>query len=79
MLKIDPSIPQDWPGFKLDYRFGATHYRITVENPQGINHGIQHVSLNGLLLPDNRVPLSDDQREHEILVTMGVAVASDAR
>ena len=38
-LKINPCIPRDWPGFKVDYRFGNTHYKISVENPHKVNRG----------------------------------------
>ena len=55
----------------MDYRFGATHYLISIENPHGLNRGVQQVSLNGIALPDHRVPLSDDQRPHEVRITLG--------
>jgi cyclic beta-1,2-glucan synthetase len=78
VLKIDPCIPREWPGFKADFRFGTTHYLISVENPLGINQGIREIRLNGMSLPGNQVPLSDDQREHKIQVIMGATVSSDA-
>jgi len=35
-LKIDPCIPGNWPGFKVDYCYGTSHYKISVENPAGV-------------------------------------------
>ncbi|MEP6896725.1 MAG: glycosyl transferase family 36, partial [Chloroflexota bacterium] len=70
-LKIDPCIPRDWQGFKVDYRFGVTHYKISVENPQHINRGIQQVLLDGNLLSNKLIPLLDDSQSHEVRVVMG--------
>jgi cyclic beta-1,2-glucan synthetase len=70
-LEINPCIPKDWPGFKVDYRFGTTHYKISVQNPEGVNRGIRQVLLDGNLLPGGLVPLVDDSQPHEVLVVMG--------
>ena len=70
-LKIAPCIPQDWVGFKLDYRFGATHYLISVENPDGVQQGVRQIMLDGNLLPGILIPLSDDGQQHTVLVFMG--------
>jgi len=69
-LRIDPCIPKDWPGFSLDYRFGATHYSIRVENPRGVNRGVARVTLDGADAPDLAVRLVDDGRPHEVIVTL---------
>lgn len=74
-LKIDPCIPGDWPGFKLTYKFGLTSYLINVENPDGVNRGIQRVLLDGRTLKDNIIPLSNDGGKHEVQVVLGPAVS----
>ncbi|HVN54432.1 MAG TPA: glucoamylase family protein [Anaerolineaceae bacterium] len=73
-LKFDPCIPGNWPGFQLTYRFGRTPYLIRVENPEGFNRGIRQILLNGIPLPDNRIPLSDDGHQYEVRVLMGSAI-----
>ena len=73
VLKINPCIPRLWPGFKVDYRFGATNYIINVENPEGVNRGIWQVLLDGNPLPDKLIPLVDDGQQHAVYVVMGVA------
>jgi cellobiose phosphorylase len=73
-LKIDPCIPGNWPMFQLTYRFGSTPYLVRVENPEGVNRGVRQVLLNGISLPDNRIPLTDDGRQHEVRVVMGSAL-----
>ncbi len=70
-LNINPCIPQHWPGFKVDYRFGNTHYKISVENPKNINHSILQVQLDGKLLTGSLILLVDDGQLHEVRVVMG--------
>jgi len=70
-LKFNPCIPRDWKGFKVDYRFGNTHYKISVKNPNGVNRGIQQVLLDGVQLSDGLIPLVDDGLQHEVRVVMG--------
>ncbi len=76
MLKIDPCIPRHWPGFKVDYRFGATHYFIDIQNPDGVNRGVRQILLDGKLLPDNLISLSEDDKQHEVQVLMAPAASS---
>jgi len=70
-LNINPCIPKDWPGFKVDYRFGKAHYKISVENPNGVNRGVRQVLLDGNPLPDSLIPLVDDDQPHEVRLVMG--------
>jgi len=70
-LKFNPCIPRNWTGFKVDYRFGMTHYKISVENPHNINRGIQQVILDGVRLSDGLIPLMDDGLPHEVRVVLG--------
>ncbi len=70
-LRIDPSIPADWPGFSLQYRFGAARYEIRVENPQGVEKGVLSVNLDGKTLRGLEISLLDDGKPHQVVVTMG--------
>jgi cyclic beta-1,2-glucan synthetase len=70
-LNLNPCIPSIWTGFKVDYRFGNSRYRVSVENPQHINRGIRQVLLDGNLLPGKQVMLVDDGGLHEVQVEMG--------
>ena len=74
ILRIDPCIPKDWPGYKLTYKFGATRYLINVKNPYGVNHGIQRLLLDGTTLPDNHIPFSNDGENHEVQILLGPTV-----
>ncbi len=55
----------------MDYRFGNTHYRISVENPQNINRGVRQVLLDGNPVFGNQVPLVEDRLPHDVQVLMG--------
>jgi len=79
-LSIDPCIPRDWKRFTIAYRYGATHYRIVVENPEGVCRGVLQVSLDGTQLPTAAlVPLSDDGSEHHVQVVLGSARDTDSQ
>src|SRR5690606_15479592 len=32
-LRIDPRVPEGWPDYNIDYRYGRSTYAITVHNP----------------------------------------------
>ena len=71
VLRINPCIPIDWPGYQVTYRNAETPYLIRVENAHGVNQGVRQVTLDGNTLPGNDIPLLDDRRQHEVLVLMG--------
>jgi cyclic beta-1,2-glucan synthetase len=70
-LKVDPCIPKIWPGFKVVYRFGATRYNISVENPENVNRGVDQVLIDGRVSTDNLIHLNDDHRTHIVHIVMG--------
>jgi len=69
-LTVAPCIPESWPGYELTYRYGKTAYKISVENPDGVNRGVKQVELDGEVLPGDRIPLVDDGRPHTVRVLM---------
>jgi len=70
-LTINPVIPKDWPGFRLQYRFQNTIYRIAVENPDHCSRGVTLVELDGVAAADKIVTLRDDALPHEVRVVLG--------
>ncbi len=71
VLRIDPCIPRDWPGYVITYRHGESLYRIQVENPEGVNRGVERVTLDGADRTTKEIPLIDDGEEHQARVVMG--------
>jgi cellobiose phosphorylase len=77
-LEIDPRIPGHWPGFEMTYRFRSSRYRIVVENPEGVEQGVQSATLDGENVSSGAIPLQDDHRDHEVIVRLGRSVSSSA-
>ena len=72
-LRIRSSIPSDWPGYTIEYRYGKTIYEIRVENPQNVSSGVAHIILDREKLAENTIPLVDDGASHEVMIVLGKA------
>jgi cellobiose phosphorylase len=70
-LELTPRIPQDWSDFSIIYRYGSATYEIEVHNPNHVRQGIKQVTLNGQLLEDKVVSLSQANSVNKILILMG--------
>ena len=70
-LLIDPCIPTDWKGFKATRKFRGSVYQIEVLNPHGKSKGITEVTVDGLLIKSNLIPVFGDAKEHNVKVVMG--------
>jgi cyclic beta-1,2-glucan synthetase len=73
VLLINPCIPRAWTGFEVTYKYGASRYRIAVENPNGVNGGVTRASLDGREICGSpcEIALIDDGRYHYGLITLG--------
>ena len=73
ILHIDPCIPKKWPGFEVMLRHGSARYGITVENPDGVEHGVAIATLDGVAVADRplRLHLVDDGALHQVAVRLG--------
>ena len=49
-LVIDPSIPSEWKSFTMKKNFRGKQLNITVNNPDGSEHGVKKVIVNGQAL-----------------------------
>ncbi len=54
-----------------------TTYRIKVENPLAISHGVAIVELDGRLLDDDLITLTDDGQVHTVRVVLGEKPAKE--
>ena len=70
-LKIDPSIPEAWDGFKLKRLFRGNTYNITIKNPDHVSKGIKSVVCDGVKVNGNVLPVFDAGTEHTVEVVMG--------
>ena len=72
-LSIDPCIPREWPGYRMDFRHGDTIYRIEVSNPHNVMRGVVEIDVDGKRLEaaQTTVLLVDDGVEHQVRVVLG--------
>ncbi len=68
-LRFFPCLPDEWPSYKLHYRYRDTFYHITVKNNRG--REATRVTVDGVDQPDRAIHLADDRREHMAEVEIG--------
>ncbi len=71
-LRVDPCIPRTWPGYEAVFTLGGSAYRITVENPHGVNRGVVRIELDGTVITGPDIPLLRDGTAHTVRVTLGI-------
>ncbi|OIQ88179.1 N,N'-diacetylchitobiose phosphorylase [mine drainage metagenome] len=75
-LRIAPCIPADWESYKIHYRYRDTVYHITIRCA-GAKLGqvirvkvdgivIKGVGTDGIMRTQDRIPLVDDHKEHNV-------------
>ncbi len=70
-LKIDPSIPSGWDGFKATRQFRNATYQISVSNPSHVSKGVKSVTVDGNAIEGNILPVFADGKEHTVEVVLG--------
>ena len=70
-LEINPCVPRWWRDFEIVYRRGKAVYRIKVENPLGVSRGVVRVEMDGVAQIGGAIEVVDDEKTHEVRVTMG--------
>jgi cellobiose phosphorylase len=61
-LRIAPCLPEDWPGFKLRYRYGNTVYDIRIQNDRA----------EGGAQGEHTIALVDDGQQHRLELKIGI-------
>ncbi|MDD5320293.1 MAG: glucoamylase family protein [Methylococcales bacterium] len=71
-LVFNPCIPKEWRSYSIFYQHENTRYEITVENPNGVEHGIATIELDGeSQLNGNSITLQDDGQVHQVRLVLG--------
>jgi cellobiose phosphorylase len=70
-LRIDPCVPSAWDGFKATRRFRGRTLEIEVKNPDGVCHGVKSLTLNGVALAGNLVPVDRLGERNQVEVVLG--------
>nr|8HO9_A Chain A, Cellobiose phosphorylase [Acetivibrio thermocellus]8HO9_B Chain B, Cellobiose phosphorylase [Acetivibrio thermocellus] len=71
-LKIDPSIPKAWDGYKVTRYFRGSTYEITVKNPNHVSKGVAKITVDGNEISGNILPVFNDGKTHKVEVIMGL-------
>ena len=69
-LEIDPCIPAGWKGFRIRRRYRGAEYDIRITNPAGVCRGVKSLTVDGVTVKGNVVPLQKDGT-HTVEVTLG--------
>lgn len=69
-LVIDPSIPSSWKEFTMKKNFRGHKLNVTVKNPNGSQHGVKSVTVNGEKLPENLITESILKEVNEVIIEM---------
>jgi cyclic beta-1,2-glucan synthetase len=66
-LTIEPHVPNGWPGFSIEYRFGGARYRVAVQMTDEVAGTLM---VDGMRVPGSTLTLVDDGATHEVVVTV---------
>lgn len=70
-IKISPSIPAEWDGFKIEKNFRNKKLNITVDNSAHVQSGVKEITLNGEKIDGNYIPADKLNDTNEIIVVLG--------
>lgn len=69
-LVVDPCIPSNWNEFEVRREWRGATYNIKVQNPHGVEKGVESITLNGELI-DGQIPRQAMGTTNTVLVIMG--------
>lgn len=70
-LRIDPAIPAEWNGFKIEKNFRGKKLNITIDNSAHVESGVKELILNGNTLEGNYISADKLAEGNEIKVILG--------
>ncbi|MBQ6372728.1 MAG: glycosyl transferase [Oscillospiraceae bacterium] len=70
-LMVDPCIPSKIKGFTVSRKYRGAVYDITVENPDGVEKGVREVTVDGVRIDGNILPVLSSGSRASVVVRMG--------
>lgn len=70
-LLIDPCIPSNWPGFKVQRLFRGMNLKIEVKNPKNVSKGVQAITIDGQSVIPGVIPVCALKDGAKIEVVLG--------
>jgi cyclic beta-1,2-glucan synthetase len=72
-LTLNPTLPGEWPGFQMTYRYRSATYEIEVSSGNAASAELQ---VDGHRMEDGRVRLVDDGAIHHVTLKMAKRLAA---
>jgi cellobiose phosphorylase len=69
-ITIDPSIPSEWEYLDIVKVFRGKKLNISVKNPNKLENGVKHISVNGEVIDGNEIPFGILKEENEIQIIL---------
>ena len=69
-LKVDPSIPSSWDGFKATRKYRGATYEIDIQNPDHVEKGVKSITVDGNAVEGTVLPTFADGT-HKVVVLLG--------
>ena len=70
-LRIDPCVPTGCKGFTLTRQYRGAVYEITVKNPDGVQHGVREMRVDGEIFKDGLIPVKAPGTRVSVEIVMG--------
>jgi cellobiose phosphorylase len=70
-LRVDPCIPKKWKQCFIRRPFRGDVYEIEIFNPEGREHGVKQITVDGHELHGNLVIPFKDGKVHQVKVVLG--------
>ena len=67
-LLINPCLPSSATSYEVFRKFRGGEYRIKVSNPDGVQHGVRQVKVDGRPIDGNLVPVVEGRHDVEVLM-----------
>ena len=72
-LRVDPCIPKKWKHCSIRRPFRGDIYDIEIENPDGVEHGVKEITVDGKRLSTNLIKPFGDGQIHKVKVILGMS------
>ncbi|MDE6562294.1 MAG: glycosyl transferase [Muribaculaceae bacterium] len=69
-LEIDPCIPKEWDGYDVTRKFRGATYEISVRNPRHVSKWVESITVNGMPVDGNVLPIMPEGSVNKVEVTM---------
>jgi cellobiose phosphorylase len=70
-LTIDPCLPSKWRRCSIVRPFRGALYEINIENPEGVQRGVEEITVDGKKIDGNTIAPFSDGKLHIVKVRMG--------